>query len=385
MNKTKANVKAKPPTATPGPLRAKHSIARPAQLDKAKVEEVVSLCRQLGIVVGRQLPDAKLLDTLLTPSPQRFVLLCNAFQTFCPELEDELEDLKPPPKVAVEEARFQHVVEFCHDIGLFDDGDEADLAKIKGELPECDHLDFWLGTLRTAKMMSEVNDAPPPGADDVLAMAEGLTRMMQISQELNPAPEPSWLSGALLEKVEETSQSYSSAELRKAVAGLDAQLAQLQNQIAEVDEDDAEESTLSGREDPPEALADDTTVMKIKLLQGNLKDLVNTFSALYDASLKNAVASGCSHDADPHVELEEILRSTSKHQGSLSDFVNDVRRILRRLATLRDAHLGQRPVAEGMSSDYSGCLALNLDTSLNSGHNEFPAVRSVYGDLLANV
>ena len=69
---------------------------------------------------------------------------------------------------------------------------------ISGELPECDHLDFWLGTLRTAKMMSEVNDAPPPGADDVLAMAEGLTRMMQISQELNPAPEPSWLSGALL-------------------------------------------------------------------------------------------------------------------------------------------------------------------------------------------
>ena len=101
------------------------------------------------------------------------------------------------------------------------------------------------------------------------------------------------LNLTLKEKVEETSQSYSSAELRKAVAGLDAQLAQLQNQIAEVDEDDAEESTLSGREDPPEVLADDTTVMKIKLLQGNLKDLVNTFSALYDASLKNAVASGC--------------------------------------------------------------------------------------------
>ena len=101
------------------------------------------------------------------------------------------------------------------------------------------------------------------------------------------------LNLTLKEKVEETSQSYSSAELRKAVAGLDAQLDQLQNQIAEVDEDDAEESTLSGREDPPEALADDTTVMKIKLLQGNLKDLVNTFSALYDASLKNAVASGC--------------------------------------------------------------------------------------------
>ena len=77
------------------------------------------------------------------------------------------------------------------------------------------------------------------------------------------------------------------------VAEFDSQLARLQNQIAEDDEEDAEESTLSGRGEPPEALAHDTTVMKIKLLQGNLKDLVNTFSALYDASLKNAVASGC--------------------------------------------------------------------------------------------
>ena len=95
---------------------------------------VASLCRKLEILVGRNPPDAKIVDTLLTPSPQRFQLLCKTFQGFCPELEEELEELKPAPKVTLEEARFRHVMEFCQDAGLFDDGDDVDLLKIKGDL-----------------------------------------------------------------------------------------------------------------------------------------------------------------------------------------------------------------------------------------------------------
>ena len=74
------------------------------------------------------------------------------------------------------------------------------------------------------------------------------------------------------------------------VAQFDAQLRQLQNQIAEMEDDEAEDSFEA--EAPPEVLLDDTSLTKIKLLRGLWKDLINTFLAMYDASLKHAVASG---------------------------------------------------------------------------------------------
>ena len=96
---------------------------------------VASLCRELGILPPRlyHLPGEKVVETLLKPSETRFELLCAAFQTFCPELEGELEELKPAPRMTPEEARFQHLLDFCYDIGMFDEGREMDMMKIKGE------------------------------------------------------------------------------------------------------------------------------------------------------------------------------------------------------------------------------------------------------------
>ena len=97
---------------------------------------MASLCRELGILPPRlhHLPGEKVVETLLKPSEMRFELLCAAFQTFCPELEGELVELKPGPRKTLEEIRFQHVLDFCHDVGIFDEGDEIDMMKIKGEL-----------------------------------------------------------------------------------------------------------------------------------------------------------------------------------------------------------------------------------------------------------
>jgi len=377
LNKTRLTAK----PSVPGPLRAKHSIPRPSPLDQAKVAEVASLCRKLEILVGRNPPDAKIVDTLLTPSPQRFQLLCKTFQGFCPELEEELEELKPAPKVTLEEARFRHLMEFCQDAGLFDDGDDVDLLKIKGELPDNEHLNFWLYILRTADMMSKSNRRNI-SAEDLIATAEELTEVAKLFEELNPIPDKaSLLHGALLEKIENEAapESYSVAELRKMVSQFDSELRNIQNAIMEMEEEDAEDSVV--REDPPEKLSDDTSITKLKLLQGNLKDLIHTFLAMYDASLKNAVAAGKRIPVETRPDLENLLLDASKRQESLLEFVEDVRRILQRLTALRAVCQDLSPTASAMASENSECLALNLQNRVQpDDNNNFDALRAVYGD-----
>ena len=75
-------------------------------------------------------------------------------------------------------------------------------------------------------------------------------------------------------------------ELPKLLSHFDSQFRQVQNYLREMEEEDADES----EEPPPEALPDDTALTTRKLLQGNLKDLINTFLVMYDASLKNVVS-----------------------------------------------------------------------------------------------
>merc|ERR1719289_834645 len=73
---------------------------------------------------------------------------------------------------------------------------------------------------------------------------------------------------------------------------LDNQLRELQNFVEQVKEEDEEESSSRvGSEEPPETLVDDTVLTKMRLLQGNVKDLIHSFLAMYDASLKTAVAA----------------------------------------------------------------------------------------------
>ena len=95
---------------------------------------VCALCRELSILPPRpiSISDAQLIEVLLTPSPTRFQLLCNTFGTVCLELKGELEELKPLSKSTLEETKYLHILEFIHDVGIFDNGEEADLAKIKG-------------------------------------------------------------------------------------------------------------------------------------------------------------------------------------------------------------------------------------------------------------
>ena len=93
------------------------------------------------------------METLLKPSEMRFELLCAAFQTFCPELEGELVELKPGPRKTLEEIRFQHVLDFCHDVGIFDEGDEIDMMKIKGESREFAAEPAYMMTLPRERML----------------------------------------------------------------------------------------------------------------------------------------------------------------------------------------------------------------------------------------
>jgi len=345
------------------PLRAQHHVARPAQLDQAKVDEVASLSRGLGLFDGRRISDSQLIHVLFTPSPQRFQLLCDVCQTFDLELAAELEEVKPAAKMTLEEARFHHVMEFCHDVGLFDDGDELDLLKIKGDLSDSEHLKFWLTMLRTANLMKNPG-RPAPTVGELIKTAEDLAETAQIFADLDHTLDAaSLLHGPLLEKVEAekanaASESFTAKELEKMVAQFDAQLRQLQNQIAEMEEDEAEDSFEA--ETPPEVLLDDTSLTKIKLLRGLWKDLINTFLAMYDASLKHAVASGTSVPVEPNAELENALLSADQNQRSLAQFVSDIRRGLQHLSSLGDLVPGLKPVASDVAAENQQALALHI-------------------------
>jgi len=350
---------------TPGtaPLRAKHHIARPAQLDKAKVDEVVSVSRGLGLFDGRRVVDSDLIDVLFTPSPLRFQLLCHALQFIDNELEAELEEVKPAGKKTVEEARFEHVVEFCQDVGLFDDGDELDLLKVKGEISDSEQLKFWRRVLRSAHLMKQPGRGVPT-VEELIKSAEDLTEAVQIFADLDVTTDAaSLLHGPLLEEVEANKadgkpESFTTKELEKMVTQFDAQLRQLQNQISEMEEEDAENSFEY--EEPPEELLDETSLTKIKLLRGLWKDLINTFLAMYDASIKHAVASGNSVPVPPNAELENAILSVDQHQSSLSQFVSDIRRALQHLTSLDVIVQGLQPAASDMASEHEMALSLNL-------------------------
>jgi len=382
LNKTKLAVKSQA-TPMPGPLRAKHSIARPAQVDKSRVEEVISLSRQLRLFEGRHIRDAKIVDTLLTPSPQRFEILCKSFQSLSPEIEEELEELKPAPKMTLEETRFHHVMEFCHDAGIFDDGDDLDLLKIKGELTDGEHINFWLTVLRTAKLMV-IPTSPAPSVQELISTAEEMSQVSRIFEKMDPSLEcASLISGELLEKIEDTApDTLTAVELRKLTMQFDSQLHQLQNQIAEIEEDDANDSV--DQEEPPETMLEDTSLTKMKLLQGNLKDLVNTFLAMYDSSLKNAVASRKSVPVVPSSDLQKALLSASQHQASLQHFIDDIRRILERMSPLRAAISELPAVASQLASENSNHFTLNM-RNCPPLKSEFLALRAVHEGRLIDV
>jgi len=371
------------------PLRGDHSIVkRPVELDHVKVEQVASLCRELGILPPRlyHLPGEKVVETLLKPSETRFELLCAAFQTFCPELEGELEELKPAPRMTPEEARFQHLLDFCHDIGIFDEGREMDMMKIKGELPADDHLRFWLSVLEFTKMMNE-----PDGPEDHVPEKDWrdlkrFSELVQIYAELDSDADapvaPTLLSGPLLEHVLSISASERVTPLQTMERELDNQLRELQNFVEQVKEEDEEESSSrAGSEEPPEALVDDTVLTKIRLLQGNVKDLIHSFLAMYDASLKTAVAACKSVSVDPRAELGELLSKASETQESLVDFVRDVRVILERLRALRLTHGSLTPEAAEMMRDNADVLAINVDRPPHPVERPRGAFDDVFGEL----
>ena len=52
-----------------------------------------------------------------------------------------------------------------------------------GELPDGEHLQFWLSILRTAKLMSDW-DGTSPGAEETLRLAEDLSDVIQNCTDL---------------------------------------------------------------------------------------------------------------------------------------------------------------------------------------------------------
>ena len=72
-------------------------------------------------------------------------------------------------------------------------------------------------------------------------------------------------------------------------AKIDSEMKAINTQFRIEKAEEEEEDSLLALEEPPESVVDDEALTKIKLLQGNVKDLVNTFAVKYDQSLKKTV------------------------------------------------------------------------------------------------
>lgn len=362
----------KPPRA---PLRAVHAV-RPtslADLDSAKVTQVCSFCRELGILPPRpvSVTDAQLVEVLLMPSPMRFQLFCQMFESFCPELKTEFEELKPLPKKSLEETKYLHILEFVHDAGIFNEGDEADLAKIKGEISDTDHLDFWLFNLQTAKMMQgfDENDEPKLTTESLAKDLADFTEQLRILNQLRVPDASSMVSGPLAVLLEEQKRkeeysSFSFRELKRMEAKIDSEMKAINTQFRIEKAEEEEEDSLLALEEPPESVVDDEALTKIKLLQGNVKDLVNTFAVKYDQSLKKTV-EGSGGPMESRGELEDLLEKASANGESLQEFVRNVDFILDRLRSLRESQSNSAsPAISDLVEENKEALALNTELVL---------------------
>lgn len=325
--------------------------------------KVCFLCRHLGLLPpgprAASTSDEQLVEMLLTPSLTRFQLLCEAYCLLCPELRAELEELKPHPKQTVEEAKHQHILEFVHDAGIFDSGDEADLAAIKGELPPEKHLDFWFENLKLVKMMEEQDEeaATKLNADTLLEEAESFTEQMRLLSLMQPVDVNELVSGPLADHLEK--QKGCSVDIKQLLADADSNLKKLQDLIDEMSEDS------EASEPPPESLVDDESLTKMKLLHGHLKDMVNTFLLKYDLTLKTVVEENCL-PLDPRGELEDLLSSISQKTSSISDFVLHANAVVDRLDSLRSANSNASDISSELKTlinENSDALALNFEIS----------------------
>jgi len=375
--------------AASAPLRAVHAV-RPAPLDSAKVAQVCALCRELSILPPRpiSISDAQLIEVLLTPSPTRFQLLCNTFGTVCLELKGELEELKPLSKSTLEETKYLHILEFIHDVGIFDNGEEADLAKIKGDASDDDHLCFWLSILKWAKMMEgyEGTDVEPKfNTETFLQEMESFTEQMRVLSTLQLPDASSLVIGPLAEHLEEQKktddfQTYSFNILKKLETRIDSEMKGFQDCLYEKREE--EEDSLLAPEEPPECIVDDEALTKIKLLQGNVKDLVNTFAMKYDLSLKNTVEGACPA-TEPRGELEDLLEKALDEGESLHGFVRNVGAVLDRLQSLRESQSNPSPVIRDLVNDNAEALELNFELVLpvaGRGRDDSAVYKGVFDD-----
>lgn len=353
------------------PLKAQHAIHRPTtlnNLNKGTVGKVCLLSRKLNLLPpgrGPSMSDERLVEFLLTPSPSRFQLLCEIYCGFCPELKSELEDLRPLPKMTLEETKHNHILKFVHDAGIFEEGDEADMAKIKGDVSAEKHLDFWLENLKLATMLGEWEEANAPKltSETLLEEAEMVTEQMELLNFLQ-TPDTSLVSGPLLEHVEkkdkekkdedkekkDKDKEYSIDDLKRIAIEVDGKMIRLQNVLDEFRENS------ESLEEPPESIVDDEALTKIKLSQGNLRDKVNTFLMKFALALKNIVEEN-SHPVESCGELEDLLDAVFEETENLEQFMPNAIALLDRFDSLKAAQSN----AKRTSNDFQTLIAENHD------------------------
>lgn len=309
--------------------------------------------------------DERLVEFLLTPSPSRFQLLSEIYCSFCPELKSELEDLKPLPKMTLEETKHNHILKFVHDAGIFEDGHEADMAKIKGDVSAEKHLDFWLENLKLATMLGEWDEANAPKltSETLLEEAEMVTEQMELLNFLQ-TPDTSLVSGPLLEHLEkkdkekkdedkekkDKDKEYSIDDLKRIAIEVDGKMIRLQNVLDEFRENS------ENLEEPPESIVDDEALTKIKLSQGNLRDKVNTFLMKFALALKNIVEES-SHPVESRGELEDLLDAVLEETENLEQFMPNAIALLDRFDSLKAAQSN----AKRTSNDFQTLIAENHD------------------------